>query len=120
MIVRKRFTITGVASTTVDASASLKSTEQERRTLKAVGLNADDIQGNQVQIWIGQTLIFEVDDYFLQSEDTTGGTNTVRAANRRDVWKIDAVLPTNEAALAKLVNGATGTNIRGYYEYEIG
>ena len=114
------FRVTGVAnSTTYDAG--LKSTTAEPKKLISVHLEmsayaaTDD---NNVQLWHEKTLVSEFPEKSFRTE-LAAATASTNVAGKRSEIPVDLDVPAGEIAQVAIKCGATATNIRGVYEYEI-
>lgn len=115
----KKFSVTGVTNTETLDTTGIQSTVAEPKHLKGLLVNVDDVVGNDVVGIIGQVAHLEIPDYLLDSEDTTGGANTVRSNHKFQFIELGLDMVVGEVFQIGITCGGTASNLRGAYVYEI-
>jgi len=112
--------ITGVTNkTTYDDG--LKSTEVEKKRLKAVHLELSAHAGtddNDVQGWHERSKVFDVPEKTLPTE-TAAALAAPAAGDKTRTIPVDLDIPAGEAFKVAIKCAATAVDVRGTYEYEI-
>jgi len=108
----KSFSVTGVANVTTFDSGLISSVD-EPKIIKAILISVSKWRSNILEGWIETNRILEINDYVLNTSETEGcGVALIRIP-------IDIVIKPGMIFKIAINCGATGTNIRGAYEYEL-
>jgi len=114
----KPFSITGVANTTA-WDPGLESTEGEKKKIIAVLVSVSGYAGNEVVLNIEREKIGGIPDYLLDTDESTGSTNTQKSTSKISRIEVDHDLEVGKKFLIGITCGGTAKNLRGSYEYEI-
>ena len=118
MIHYQSFRITGVAnSTTYDSG--LKSTEARKKRLLSLLLQVSGIASNDIQGWHEQEKVTDIPDEMLDTDESTGSTNTQKAMSRLNEVDVGLDIPAGETYKIAIKCGATNKNLVGMYRYEV-
>lgn len=119
MILYKRFSITGVASDEAESTTTLESIEGEIRRIISMGIYVTGWAGNQIQAFIDNTKVLDIEDKFCITDESSGSTNVQKDTGRPVEWPIDRTLEIGEKFRPVMTCGATNKNVVGYIKYEI-
>ena len=115
---RQKISITGVANT-ITYDDGLKSTEAEPKRLIEVELVVDEVIDNDVQGYHERQKVFDVPDRLIDVETSTGSINTAKPGARLSAIDVNLDIPVGETFKLAIKCGATATDIKGCYVYEI-
>lgn len=118
MIRFQSFRITGIANATTFDSG-LVSTGAEKKRLLSVLLQVSGIVSNDIQGWHEREKVFDAPDELLDTDESTGSTNTQKSYHRLNEIEVGKDLPVGEVFKVAIKCGATAKNLVGMYRYEI-
>jgi len=113
-----KFAVNGQANTEV-WDKGITSTEAEPKKILSVLVAVSDYQDNTFLAGIEREEILSAPDYILDTWSTTGTTNTPRSTTKRQEFRLDHTLEVGKTFAVGILCGATATNLRGVYVYEI-
>jgi len=114
----KAFRITGVANAEMPDDG-ITSTEAEPKRVLELLLNVSGYQDNTVKAYVEREEVLSVPDYLLDTDANTGTTSTLYSTTKLNRFQINLELPVGQKFYAAHLCGATATNVRGVYVYEI-
>jgi len=115
----KAFTITGQANADTFDTAGLESTEVEKRYCERVIINVSGYAGNLIELWLDREKIFEIYDYHLQTDASSGSTNVQYATNKLNEIPVELEIPVGRKLQVSINCGGTAKNVFGTYVYHI-
>lgn len=108
----KSFSVTGVANVTTFDSGLISSIDEPKK-INAVLISVSKWRSNILEGWIETNRILEINDFVLYTSELEGcGAAIIRIP-------IDTVIKPGMIFKIAINCGATATNIRGAYEYEL-
>ena len=110
--------ITGSANATVEDSG-FSSTTEERRHLDAVLMYVSGYADNKIVGYLDRDKVFEIPDYVLLTDASSGSTNVQYATNRIAEIPVDIDVPVGKTFKLAITCGATAKDVRGAYRYHI-
>jgi|TARA_Y100000310_G_C20573484_1_gene759259 hypothetical protein len=110
-------TAAGSANGTV-LDGGITSTEDEKIHLLGVYVSVDQLAGNTIEGWIGQTRHVEIYDYNLRSH-AASGSNQYPDVTATHYLPIDRPLEVGKTFKLGMKCGGTATDIFGAYEFEV-
>lgn len=112
------FDVTGVLNTrTYDAG--IVSTEAEKKHVESIRVNVSGHIGNKVEVWLEREKLWEMPDYCVDTDETTGGTSTLRSNTKTLDIPIDTEVPVGQKMQVAILCGGTAKNLRGSYVYHL-
>ena len=111
-------TVTGVINTRTYGDG-IQSTETEKKHVLGAYINVDEYQDNDVEFYIQRENIVRIPDYFVDTYDDTGGTSTLYSTNKLIYIDLGFDLKMGETLKAAINCGATATDLRVVYVYEV-
>ena len=114
----KAFNVTGVLNVTT-YDDGLVSLVEEKKKIRAVIINSSATEGNVIEGWIGNTLVLEIYDYPLDTQEETAGATAPLSQNKINRIPLDIEIPAGQIFKIAINCGGTASNIFGAYEYEI-
>lgn len=112
------FAVTGVANEEV-LDAGIASTEVHTKHVAAVLCNLNIQEGAYIVAYVDETEILKIPDYLIDTQESTGSTNTQKSTKKITRIEIDYTLEVGEKLQIGTLSGATGSDLYGAYEYEI-
>lgn len=108
----KSFSITGVSNITTFDSGLISSIEEPKK-IRAVIISVSKWRGNIIEGWIETNNILSINDFVLNTSENEGcGVAIIRIP-------IDELIKPGMIFKIAINCGATATDIRGAYEYEL-
>lgn len=114
----KAFSVTGEANKTIFDSGLVSSLEEPKK-IRAVIINVSEYRGNNLEGWIENVRILEINDLVLNTSSEYGGANAFQATNKLLRIPIDEVIKPGMIFKIAINSGAQETHIAGAYEYEL-
>jgi hypothetical protein len=114
------FEVTGSANELVTDSDGLESTAEEPKTCEAVLLYVSAQAGNTVELWIKRERVAEIIDYHVDTDESSGSTNTQKSITKQIRFEVGHGIPVGENLKAGIRCGSTAANLKGSYIYTIG
>ena len=118
MIYFQAIGITGEINKTV-YDDGLKSTEENPKTLISILAQVESYKDTNLQAYYEREKIFDIPDSLMDTTESTGSTNTQKSYNRLLEIPVGMKIPPGQKIRLALKSGATTTNIKGAYKYEI-
>ena len=110
-------TAAGSANATV-LDGGIASTEDEKIRLLGVHVSVDQLAGNTIEGWIGQTRHVEIYDYNVRTH-AASGTNQYPDTRAANYLPINRDLEVGKSFKLGIKCGATATDVFGAYEFEV-
>jgi len=108
----KSFSVTGVANVTTFDSGLISSVAEPKK-INAILICVSKWRSNNLEGWIETNRILEINDFVLNTDDTDNqGVAIIRIP-------IDIIINPGMIFKIAINCGATATDIRGAYEYEL-
>ncbi|MBA7495904.1 hypothetical protein ES702_06500 [subsurface metagenome] len=118
MVYFQKFSITGVANTTVYDDGLESSRENPKRLLSII-VQVDTYQGNDIQGWWEREKIFDMLDYHLDTIEEGSTDKIAKSFNRLNEIEVGMDVPVGSTFKAAVKSGSTKCDLYGAYRYEI-
>ena len=114
----QKFSITGEENK-VAYDAGLESSTENPKRLISLLVQVDDYQDNDVQGWYEREKIFEIPDSLIDTVGRESDNNANKSFNRINEVEVGYELPVGSTFKAAISCGATKSDLKGAYKYEI-
>ena len=114
----KDFTITGVINTTTWEDG-IQSTDTEKKRIIGILVSVSAYQDNVIKCNVARKEVLSTRDYVLDTYGSPASTNVQYATSKTQFLELDVDLPIGDKFQIGITCGATATNVKGCYIYEL-
>lgn len=118
MIYFQKISVEGEENKVAYDSGLVSSTENPKRLLSVL-VQVDAYQDNDVQGYYEREKIFDIPDSLIDTVERETDTNVNKSMNRLNEIEVGYDLPVGSTFKAAISCGATPSNLKGAYRYEI-